>query len=410
MESHTPRRSARLNKNAAANSVQVASPGRALTKNNHVRWAAGTAAPASNRSTRAGNEKYKRPVNNVYVLVPARVRVPAPTSDRDRERSASVASSQNGVVDGDGDSQMGDEDEEQDSQMGEGDDDEEEGGDEDSQMGEGEHEPQVKEDEDEGEDEVRLCTPHRDLPYNPGSVVLTPRKDRGLRREPRIGGGFDFWQEQDGVGHRLTFLPDRASPAPGQQQQQQQQQPLGKDAQHIREALDAERARHGGGLRRYDSIDTIIAEEERNDEDAEDDAEDDALSVASDATVRVDPRATPQPTVFNGARPIVRQPTLPADYEWNAPGPSRPRAGRLSTIEEGGSDLPQWPSRFPEQPCMRILRDSDGRWVREGSLPPDLYNSIDRSELPPRIDLQEPAAPRAPMAASLVRTDTEPVL
>ncbi|KAI0764778.1 hypothetical protein C8Q74DRAFT_1173490, partial [Fomes fomentarius] len=61
-----------------------------------------------------------------------------------------------------------------------------------------------------GDEEARLETPTRESPFDPGSVVLTPKKQalRGLSREPRIGGGFDWWHKESGVEDRVAFLRD----------------------------------------------------------------------------------------------------------------------------------------------------------------------------------------------------------
>ncbi|KAI0367194.1 hypothetical protein BV20DRAFT_576654 [Pilatotrama ljubarskyi] len=213
------------------------------------------------------------------------------------------------------------------------------------------------------EDEDRLQTPIREAPYDPGSVILTPRKGRILRREPSIDGSFAVWHEQAGVEGRLVFREDTS-------------RYRGDDRQ--------KRA-----LVRCESTATSL--------------DDDAVSIASDATVQVDPRATPQPTLLNRAMPLVRQPTWPADYDLNAPGPSN--AG------------PQWPARHPEWSGIRIWRDANGQWVREGSLGPDASYQVNTEDLPPRIDRDDAPAPaveatsaRRARAAPLRRTDTEPVL
>ncbi|KAH9855646.1 hypothetical protein C2E23DRAFT_883015 [Lenzites betulinus] len=244
------------------------------------------------------------------------------------------------------------------------------------------------------EEEERMRTPLREVPYDPGSVVLTPRRARIIRREPRIGGGFDFWHEQDGVLHRLAFSPDGKPLAPSEPGAQE----LHPDTQHIRDAIEAYRRSvtpfHGA------------------DEYLEDD--DDARSVCSEATVLIDPRATPEPTLRNGAMPLVRHPTIPVDV--NAPGPSRaPLLGRLSTIQEGSQEL-SWPARSPQQwSGMRILRNAAGEWIREGSLGPDAEYQVNMADFPPRVDRDgEPAPAPAPAprvrAVPLRRTDTEPCL
>ncbi|CDO77892.1 hypothetical protein BN946_scf184952.g4 [Trametes cinnabarina] len=254
-------------------------------------------------------------------------------------------------------------------------------------------------------DEERVCTPQREVPYDPGSVVLTPKKGRILKREERIGGGFDFWQEQDGVTQRLTFSAD--GEALGVEAVISQQ--LSPAVRYVREAIEAERVRHHHGndlsLPSGSAVPAL-----------EDDEDDDKFSVASDAsTVIIDPRATPEPTLFNGQMPVVRVPTLPADYDPGASAPSRLLANRLSTIQEDGEAVPRMPRRLPGRTGMRFLRDANGRWVREGSLGPDAEYQIDRDSLPPRIDHEQgPSTQRHQVrshgAAPLRRTDTEPVL
>ncbi|KAI0353393.1 hypothetical protein OH77DRAFT_1427456 [Trametes cingulata] len=219
-------------------------------------------------------------------------------------------------------------------------------------------------------DDERLQTPLRDAPYDPGSVILTPRKGRILRREPSIEARFDVWHEQASVEGRLVFRVDEAR---------------SRGKERYMQMMRAEAASQG--LVRHESTATYL--------------DDDAISIASDATVEVDPRETPEPTLVNGAMPLVRQPTWPADYDLNAPGPSN-----------AGS---QWPARHPEWQGMRIWRDANGRWVREGSLGPDASYQVNTDELPPRIDRDDVPAPAASSArrvraAPLRRTDTEPVL
>ncbi|OJT06447.1 hypothetical protein TRAPUB_2722 [Trametes pubescens] len=233
-------------------------------------------------------------------------------------------------------------------------------------------------------DNARFVTPQRDIPYRPGSVVETPKKGRIIRQEPRVGGGFNFWHKRDGAVLRLSFgqngLPVAAVAEGGNQQ------PPPNDP-HLMEAI-------------VDCSRSVSPES-------------DAGSVASDATVVIDPRATPQPTLFNGAMPLIRHPTWPEGFDPNAPGPSRGQTGRLDTIREGSEEV-QWPPRIPDQhPGMRILRDADGQWVREGSQDPDAVYHIDTRELPPRIDREQAPAPqpvRRPRVnrAEVVITTTPP--
>ncbi|KAI0330075.1 hypothetical protein GY45DRAFT_1324124 [Cubamyces sp. BRFM 1775] len=251
-------------------------------------------------------------------------------------------------------------------------------------------------------DDERLRTPHRDIPYNPGSVILTPRKGHGLKREPRIGGGFDFWHEQDGVEERLTFTQQKVAVAPSKGNLL-----LHPDTQFIVDAIRNERKRL---QERADGL--PLPESAAPEMDCDDD--DDAVSVTSEATVIVDPRATPEPTLFNGATPIVRQPTIPANYN---PGvaASGPLLNRLSTIQEDVEAQPRLPPRFQERSGMRFLRDANNRWVREGSLGPDADYEVDRHDLPPKIDQGAGSAAqgrptRSSNAAPLQRTDTEPII
>ncbi|KAJ8473899.1 hypothetical protein ONZ51_g7572 [Trametes cubensis] len=258
----------------------------------------------------------------------------------DSDSSSDSSSSSSRLTDGDGDSEMGDDD--------------------------------------------RLRTPHRDIPYNPGSVILTPRKGHGLKREPRIGGGFDFWHEQDGVEERLTFTRQKVTLAPSKGNLL-----LHPDTQYIVDAIRNERNRlqeRADGLPLPDSAAPEM--------DCDDD---DAVSVTSEATVIVDPRATPEPTLFNGAMPIIRQPTLPADYNPGVAAPG-PLPNRLSTIQEDVEAQPRLPPRLQERTGMRFLRDANNQ-----------------QDLPPKIDQgASSAAPRrqgrSSNAAPLQRTDTEPII
>ncbi|KAI9058043.1 hypothetical protein FKP32DRAFT_1688926 [Trametes sanguinea] len=249
-------------------------------------------------------------------------------------------------------------------------------------------------------DEERLCTPQREVPYDPGSVVLTPRKGRVIKREDRIGGGFDFWQEQDGVTQRLAFSADGEPLGPVAADAQQ----LSPTICYVRDAIENQRQRYQQGDDLSLPSGSVVPALEDDDEDAE--------------TVIIDPRATPQPTLFRRQMPIVRVPTLPAEYEFydlSRPGPSRPLPNRLSTIQEDGEAGFRPAPRIPERTAMRFLRDAEGRWVREGSLGPDAEYHIDRECLPPKIEPdQVPAPPHAQAhgrgGAPLRRTDTEPVL
>ncbi|KAH9896658.1 hypothetical protein C8Q73DRAFT_686474 [Cubamyces lactineus] len=252
-------------------------------------------------------------------------------------------------------------------------------------------------------DDERLRTPHRDIPYNPGSVILTPRKGHGLKREPRIGGGFDFWHEQDGVKDRLTFTQQKVSVAPSTGNLL-----LHPDTQYIVDAIRNERKRL---QERADGLPLLESAAPEMDCDEDDD---DAVSVTSEATVIVDPRATPEPTLFNGATPIVRQPTLPANYNPGAAAPG-PLPNRLSTIQEDMEAQLRLPPRLQERSGMRFLRDANNRWVREGSLGPDADYEVDRQDLPPKIDqgagsVAQRRQARSSNAAPLQRTDTEPII
>ncbi|KAI0746540.1 hypothetical protein C8Q80DRAFT_1271415 [Daedaleopsis nitida] len=268
-----------------------------------------------------------------------------------------------------------------------------------------------------GDEEERPRTPSRLSPFDPGSVVLTPKKEgwRGLRRERRIGGGFDWWHDHEGVEDRVTFLRDGSH---SRQESPVDRAHLGPDALRLLELVEAERDRHRTALKKtpspyYD--------------------DDDALSVASiatQATVIVDPRNPTKPTLFNGEMPIIRQPTYPDDA---TPGPSSSAhsatpAGaavrrHLSTIQEegsgtasgsgsGGAALRSWQPKAPEVGHVRIFRDRAGNWVREGSMGPDCDYHIDRKLLPPRIDVGPAPAARAGPSRRVVvqRTDTEPAI
>lgn len=225
--------------------------------------------------------------------------------------------------------------------------------------------------------DARYVTPQREIPYRPGSVADTPRRGRILRREPRAEGGFDFWHERDGAVMRLSFGQD-GLPVAATAGAEGQQLPLDHP-----QVLDA-----------YEDVRRSVSP---------------AVSVASDATVIVDPRATPQPTLSNGAMPLVRHPTWPEGFDPNAPGPSRGRTNRLSTIREGSEEV-QWPPRVPTQhQSMRIRRDDEGRWVREGSLDPEAAYQISADDLPPRID-QAPAPRRAPRPARHPRVNRAEVV
>ncbi|RDX40809.1 hypothetical protein OH76DRAFT_1365648, partial [Lentinus brumalis] len=60
-----------------------------------------------------------------------------------------------------------------------------------------------------GDDEDRAHTPQPLGAYDPGSVVLTPHKRwNGVQREPRIGGGFDWWHNKSAVEERIMFVRD----------------------------------------------------------------------------------------------------------------------------------------------------------------------------------------------------------
>ncbi|KAL7284337.1 hypothetical protein ACG7TL_001624 [Trametes sanguinea] len=247
-------------------------------------------------------------------------------------------------------------------------------------------------------DEERLCTPQREVPYDPGSVVLTPRKGRMIKREDRIGGGFDFWQEQDGVTQRLAFSADGEPLGPVAADPEQ----LSPAVCYVRDAVETQRQRyqHGNDLS-LPSGSVVPALDDDDDDDA--------------TTVIIDPRATPEPTLFHGQMPIVRVPTLPADYDFHRSGPSRPLANRLSTIREDGEAGFRTPPRVPQSTGMRFLRDANDRWVREGSLGPDAEYQIDPDCLPPKIDPDQAPAPQQAHARGVVptplrRTDTEPVL
>ncbi|KAL1938806.1 hypothetical protein VTO73DRAFT_11186 [Trametes versicolor] len=227
--------------------------------------------------------------------------------------------------------------------------------------------------------DARFVTPQREIPYRPGSVADTPRPGRILRHEPRAEGGFNFWHERDGAVMRLSFgrdglLGGATAGAEGQQ--------LPLDHPQVLEACE--------DVRRSVSP---------------------AVSVASDATVIIDPRATPQPTLSNGAMPLVRHPTWPEGFDPNAPGPSRGRTNRLSTIREGSEEV-QWPPRIPIQhPGMRIRRNDEGLWVREGSLDPEAAYEISAADLPPRIDrVQAPAQRRAARPAGHPRVNRAEVV
>ena len=248
------------------------------------------------------------------------------------------------------------------------------------------------------EDDERARTPNRFSPFDPGSVILTPRKDkwRILRREPRIGGGFDWWHEQEGVEDRVTYVR-KTSVAPQDPCDPAQ---LGPDARQLFALVEAQRERYGHpGPSRHKTRTPSP------------DDDDDALSeasVATVATVIVDPRNPTQPTLFNGELPIVRQPA-------NVQNPSGGRlGGHLSTIEEEGSVggrgvNTQAPPRATDFAHVRIFRDNAGNWVREGSLGPEAVYHIDRSLLPPRVD-QGPAGGSGRPEAIIQRTDTEPVI
>ncbi|KAJ8454738.1 hypothetical protein ONZ51_g12858 [Trametes cubensis] len=257
----------------------------------------------------------------------------------DSDSSSDSSSSSSRLTDGDGDSEMGDDD--------------------------------------------RLRTPHRDIPYNPGSVILTPRKGHGLKREPRIGGGFDFWHEQDGVEERLTFTRQKVTLAPSKGNLL-----LHPDTQYIVDAIRNERNRLQERADGFPLPDSAAPEMDCDD--------DDAVSVTSEATVIVDPRATPEPTLFNGAMPIIRQPTLPADYNPGVAVPG-PLPNRLSTIQE---DVEAQPPLAPSP--------SGADW---DAIPP----RCQQPDLPPKIDQgASSAAPRrqgrSSNAAPLQRTDTEPII
>ncbi|KAI0646119.1 hypothetical protein C8Q79DRAFT_1009791 [Trametes meyenii] len=239
--------------------------------------------------------------------------------------------------------------------------------------------------------EDRLQTPQREEPYSPGSVIMTPRKNRIQRHDSRMGGGFDFWHAQDGVQQRIAFSSDYlpiAPPAAGQQQQ-----PLDTDTAHVRHVLEAHR---NGLVRHFERNETII--------------EDDEVSEASGATWIVDHRASPEPTPTGHMMPIVRHPTLPADYDLSAPGSSR-LGSRLPPIQEGSEAIPRWSANVREWKGMHLYHDANGRWVREGSLGPDAGYTIDKANLPPRVDVAGDLASQARQArqTNLRRTDTEPV-
>ncbi|KAI0634973.1 hypothetical protein C8Q77DRAFT_1156337 [Trametes polyzona] len=228
-------------------------------------------------------------------------------------------------------------------------------------------------------DEEHPRTPEREIPFRPGSVLATPDKRRTLQREQRIGGGFDFWHTQDGALNRLAFAAPGGRIAPADVASQE----LHPDVRHVRNAIDAYRR----------SATPCI-----NGQDDGDDDNSDTVSVCSQATVLIDPRATPEPTLVNGQMPLVRHPTLPADYDPNAAGPSGTRSDGLSTIQEEEEGSLQWPPRIPQSSVMRIRRNG-GEWVREGSLGPDAAYSVDTSILAPRIDRPEAAAPQPAPAA-----------
>ncbi|KAI0718369.1 hypothetical protein C8T65DRAFT_83892 [Cerioporus squamosus] len=273
---------------------------------------------------------------------------------------------------------------------------------------------QVDEDGDSqmGDEEERPHTPQPLGAYDPGSVVLTPHKRQNpwqaLRRERRIGGGLDWWHDEEGVEERLTFLRDGERGPDGTQGDVDPEQ-LGPDTRHVYDLLRAQRERHGSPAQPDDDARSIA-------------------SIASEATVIIDPREPTKQTLFTGEMPIVRQPTRPSDYKWSgttlssgttSSGNSQPQAIRgLSTIQEegsrseddGGLDTHAWPPRLPDFGHVRLFRDDVGNWVRDGSLPPDGDYHIDRSLLPPKVDEASRAASRAARAARTVqlqRTDTE---
>lgn len=262
---------------------------------------------------------------------------------------------------------------------------------------------------DEGE---RLQTPSRESPFDPGSVVLTPKKQawRGLSREPRMGGGFDWWHNESGVEERVAFIRDPSQPP---QQSAVQPATLGPDALVVYQQLEKERERHGGPSSQHRKPPRNLPP--RHSDDAVS-----VSSIATDATVILDnpKKNAGKPTLFNGEQPIVRQPATPDEYKQNGKNrsPNKQGAGnldgQLSTIQEEGSgvDMSAWAApRVPDFGQMRIFQDDKGQWMRDGSLGPDASYKLDRKLLPPRVEMGPPQAGPSRAKAVVPRGDTEEV-
>ena len=268
-----------------------------------------------------------------------------------REPTPFPSAGSDGEVDADGDSQMGDDSSEADS-------------DSDTETVTG-----------------RLCTPQPLGPYNPGSVVLTPRKDgrRRLQREARLN---DWWNASDGIESRVTLRRDvSVEPDVGGSYKPR----VGPRSGHVQNRLDA-RARYG-----YTGSTSSISEA---DEDEMADDDDDTRSVVSSAA-----------TVYAEAddvRPTLRKPELPI-IRHDVPEGARPKRKRVTFRKPTSKDDGKVVRAGPAGP--------GAGWVRDGSLAPsdvayDLYHLGHMKSLP-KVSPKMYDRLRDMSSGSLARTDTE---
>lgn len=276
------------------------------------------------------------------------------------------------LVDDDGDSVMGDSDSDSEAS---------EYNDGDSVMG------------DEDDEIVRFHTPLRAEPYDAGSVILTPKKKGcALQRSPRIGGGYDWWHDKDGVRANLVYArPGEPVAGPSRRKGGE----LDPDTEYLRRAIEAGRKKL--------MLASAKSPPPELDELASDEDSDEEGTVIFDSHASV--RAPPLP---NNQLPYVRDPPRAAEH-LQAPKPNVENKGRLSN----------WPPRQSDSEWhVHLYHDEHGNWVREGSVGPEVEYPVDLTLLPPKVHKDVPqveAKPTPDSAAEdassrVCRTDTEPVL
>ena len=241
---------------------------------------------------------------------------------------------------------------------------------------------------------LRMQTPQPVGPYDPGSVVLTPRKDtrhsvrrarRSIESGPRGRGPSDGFQERVALLRQDTYLsPEdleddtlarafsaaRRRSLKGKLVEPVSRHTTKEDMLRIRALLQNLKKRH--------SSPSELSSQSSG-------------SEWSRATIIVDDDDEDErPTLRDGELPTIRH---------DNPMPAQPPRRRVTHEEE-------------EQMHIHLFKDDDGNWVRSGSLGPGAIYPLTEADLPPK---ESPSKKRVHFQAgsssssSYDRTDTESV-